>query len=227
MSTVIPPAFAFHFAIPVRYAGHLPRKNSPPLDLGDEFQILWPDASLFGRAQVPGPPTSGVDLRIGWNERGIGIAYSVRGKTQAIFANSTGMPPSDGLLVCLDTRNTQTIHRASRFCHLFLLQPTGNGDDEQQPAVRQQLVPRAAEDAKLHEPEAFRIARRRNSDGYDVEAWLPAATLTGFDIEVCSQLGFTCLLLDRELGDVPFTVGSEFPITSDPSLWQTLDLMRG
>jgi len=166
-----------------------------------------------------------VNLRLAWNERGIGIAFAVRGKSRGPKCPPGDPLGAEGLHVWLDTRNTQTIHRASRFCHHFCLLPAGNGDDGQQPCVRQLPIARAADDAQQFESDAFLITSRALGDGYDVEAWLPAATLTGFDVEVCSQLGFTCLLIDRELGDVALTVGTDFPITSDPSLWQTLDLV--
>lgn len=226
MSTVIPPAFAFHFSLPVRHADHVPRKGARLLDLSDEFQVPWPDASLLGKPQVAGPAHAGVELRLAWNERGIGIAFTVRGKSRGPKCPPGESLGAEGLQVWLDTRNTQTIHRASRFCHHFCLLPAGGGDDGQQPHVQQLPIARAADDAKLFESNAFLITSRTLNDGYVVEAWLPVATLTGFDVDVCSQLGFTCLLVDRELGDVAFTVGTEFPIASDPSLWQTLDLVR-
>lgn len=225
MSTVIPPAFAFQFALPVRRADHLPLKGARLLDLTDEFQVPWLDASLVGKSQVAGPTQAGVNLRLAWNERGVGIAFTVRGKSRGPMCPPGDSLGAEGLQVWLDTRNTQTIHRASRFCHHFCLLPAGDGDDGQQPYVRQLPIARAADDARQFESDAFLITSRVLGDGYEVEAWLPATTLTGFDVEVCSQLGFTCLLIDRELGDVALTVGTDFPIASDPSLWQTLDLV--
>jgi hypothetical protein len=34
-------------------------------------------------------------------------------------------------------------------------------------------------------------------------------------------------VIDRELGWQTFTVGQELPFVDDPSLWGTLDLVRG
>jgi hypothetical protein len=39
-------------------------------------------------------------------------------------------------------------------------------------------------------------------------------------------LGFTYFIFDRELGQQFFSLGSEFPFASDPSLWGTLELTK-
>jgi hypothetical protein len=49
---------------------------------------------------------------------------------------------------------------------------------------------------------------------------------TGFDTEEHSRLGFSYAIVDRELGWQTFSVGPEFPIQEDPSLWGTLELTR-
>ena len=41
-----------------------------------------------------------------------------------------------------------------------------------------------------------------------------------------ARLGFTYFVFDRELGQQYFSVGSEIPFASDPSLWGTLQLVR-
>ena len=41
-----------------------------------------------------------------------------------------------------------------------------------------------------------------------------------------SGLGFTYFVFDRELGQQYFSMGSEFPFASDPSLWGTLELVK-
>ena len=61
-------------------------------------------------------------------------------------------------------------------------------------------------------------------DGYLLEAWLPAESLTGFDPETHRQLGFYLVVRDAELGEQFLTVGREFPFEYDPSLWQVLEL---
>ena len=53
---------------------------------------------------------------------------------------------------------------------------------------------------------------------------VPAAVLTGYAPGETSQLGFTYLVQDQELGEQAFAVGSELPFREDPSLWARLDL---
>lgn len=62
------------------------------------------------------------------------------------------------------------------------------------------------------------------SDGYILEAWIPAEALTGFDPAEHPRLGFTYAVMDRELGEQTFGVGSPMPYQEDPSLWATLEL---
>jgi hypothetical protein len=74
--------------------------------------------------------------------------------------------------------------------------------------------------------EILRVRSDVRQKGYRLEAFVPAAALTGFDPAEQPQLGFTYAVVDRELGEQTLTVGSEFPYQSDPSLWSTLDLVR-
>jgi hypothetical protein len=64
------------------------------------------------------------------------------------------------------------------------------------------------------------------SDGYRLAAFISAKALTGFDPVEYPQLGFTYALVDRELGEQTFGVGSPLPYQEDPSLWATLELTR-
>ena len=62
------------------------------------------------------------------------------------------------------------------------------------------------------------------ADGYILEAFLPAEALTGFDPAEHPRLGFTYAVIDRELGQQTFGVGSPMPYQEDPGLWATLEL---
>ena len=53
---------------------------------------------------------------------------------------------------------------------------------------------------------------------------LAAEALTGYDPAEHPQLGFTYAVLDRELGEQTFAVGSPMLYQEDPSLWATLEL---
>ena len=63
-------------------------------------------------------------------------------------------------------------------------------------------------------------------DGYLLEAFISASTLTGYSPDEHNQLGFHYVLSDREMGQHVMTVGEPFPCDSDPSLWSTLELIE-
>lgn len=217
MTSVIPAAFTFRFALPAPRVDAIPRRGKRLLKLPNECRLQTP--TLDSSESVPP-----VSLSVAWNENGIGFAIEVSGKQHPAVSNIDRPDDTDGFQIWLQTRGTQNIHRASRYCHHFCLLPNGDGDDGLQPVVGQLPIARAAEDAPRSTPDKFRISAETRASGYLIEAWLPAACLNGFDPEESSQLGFYWLLKDSELGDHPMTVGAAFPFASDPSLWQVLDL---
>lgn len=218
MNDVIPSAFAFRFSMPVPCVEPIPRRGKRLLKLDESCRIFWPGTELSDQ-----PPP--VDLRIGWNEAGVGVEIRVSGKQHPPVSKPDRPDATDGCQIWIDTRNTQTIHRANRFCHLFCLLPNGGGRDGSQPVVKQLPIGRAAEDAPVYPPERFTAKCETLSDGYRLEVWIPADTLNGFDPEISPRLGFFAALNDSELGQHFLTVDSAFPVTNDPSLWQTLELL--
>jgi len=48
---------------------------------------------------------------------------------------------------------------------------------------------------------------------------IPATALSGFDPSKRRRLGFYFAIIDRELGWQTFSIGPEFPVAEDPSLW--------
>ena len=166
-------------------------------------------------------------LHIGWNEKGVGVSVDVQGKRKRPQCRIEEPTESDGLQLWVDTRNTQSIHRASRFCHHFCVLPAvAGGGSQQQPASVQLPIVRAREDAPLVKSAAIGTSVQMRPDGYQLEIWLPAESLNGFDPEANPSLGFYYLLQDSELGEQFLTVGREFPFAHDPSLWCTLELIR-
>ena len=217
MPSVIPAAFTFRFSLPAPWVDAIPRRGKRVLKLDDSCRLLTPD--LESR-----PSKTPVSVSAAWNDRGIGLSIEITGKQHPAVSNVDRPAETDGFQIWLQTRGTQNIHRASRYCHHFCLLPNGDGDDGLEPVVRQLPIARASEDAPRSTPDKFRIWSESRADGYLIEAWLPAECLNGIDPEESPQLGFYWLLRDSELGDHPMTVGDAFPIASDPSLWQVLEL---
>jgi hypothetical protein len=217
MTRVLPSSFLFRysFAVPQREAAGA----ALPLNLPDGCRLPFPGV-LDDRDEFSA-------LKLAWNARGVAISVEVAGKRRPPQCDPRRPTESDGLQVWFDTRDTQTIHRASRFCHHFCVLPTGSGRRNREPAAIQLPIARAREDAPLVESAAIPTLAELRSDGYRLDVWIPAEALHGFDPEAVPRLGFYYLVRDSELGDQTLTVGEEFPYPHDPSVWSTLQLVTG
>lgn len=216
MTELIPPAFLFRLALPVRKSEKLPRNGRSPLQLGAEFAL----ADLRGLAQGQ----RFADISLAWNEHGFGCRIAVQGKKAPPRCDYSQLLNSDGLNLWIDTRSTQNIHRASRFCHHFCVLPTGALRDRAQPVARQIPIARAKEDAPQCDPKLILTHSEPREGGYVLEVWLPAEVLQGYEPESNPRLGFYYHIRDHELGDQYLSVGPEFPFDHDPSLWWPLEL---
>ncbi|HEX3726682.1 MAG TPA: hypothetical protein VHV08_10585 [Pirellulales bacterium] len=170
--------------------------------------------------------TSFADVRAAWSEAGLAMSVRVGGKRHPSWCRESKPEDSDGLQLWIDTRDTHNIHRATRFCHRFLFLPFGGGRDFSQSVSDQLLVDRARENANPVRPGLLKSATEKRVDGYVLSVFIPTAALTGFNPIDHPRLGFTYSVFDRELGQQYFSVGSEFPFASDPSLWGSLELVR-
>jgi hypothetical protein len=218
MGSIVPHRFLFRYTFPVRHLQPLPKNGKQLLDLPKECRI--PDLSELDRAKPFG------ELHLAWNEGGLGISVTVSGKKHPLVCDVSFPEEADGLQVWLDTRNTQSIHRASRFCHHFCLFPKEGGSKQNQPIAIQLPMARAREDAPLADSNEIPLSVKITKAGYKLEAWFPAEILNGFDPESNQLIGFYYYLRDAELGEQFLTVGREFPFASDPSLWSTLELVK-
>jgi hypothetical protein len=218
MSTLLPHRFLFRYSFPVAHEKSLPRGGTRLLGLKEAHRL--PD--FGGLDDAPGFG----ELRMAWNQQGLAISAQVRGKRKSLHCDPATPDRSDGLQVWIDTRNTQSIHRASRFCHHFCLTPRGGGRDEDEPLAVQLQIARAKEATPTVEIGDIRLTADVARDGYLLEAWLPASVLHGYDPDVQNRLGFYYDLFDAELGEQTLGVGPEFPFAFDPSLWATLELVK-
>jgi hypothetical protein len=220
MPPLVPNRFLVRVSHPCPYApGH-------PRDDGDHLVDLPETARLRTFAALDGH-TDFADVRVGWNELGLAVQATVAGKRKEPAGDADRPWAADGLTLWLDTRDARTSHRASRFCHQFHLLPAGGGPDKDEPAVAQTKINRAQQDAPLCQPADVAFRCHRGKGGYRLEAFLPAAVLSGFDPEQFPRLGVYYHVRDGELGDQFLAVTADFPFADDPSLWEPLELMKG
>lgn len=212
---LLPPPFLFRYSTGLRRQS--PLWTASGLRLSEEFQLR-----SFGELEGK---RSYADLRAAWSDEGIGFTLVVKGKTQPPWCRDTRIDESDGLQVWIDTRNTQTIHRAGRFCHRFAFLPQGAGRRLDEPVAALLAINRAKESPREIDQRQLRATSQRTADGYTLQAFIPAAALTGFSPAEHPALGFCYAVIDRELGWQTFALGPEFPFDEDPSLWGTVELL--
>jgi hypothetical protein len=229
MRQLIPQQFLFRFVYRCRSCARLPSSAQHPAELSTAYRLPYLGEMDNQRAFA--------EVRIGWNEHGLGLAWRVPNKEQPLYGEPDRPNACDGMCLWLDLRDTRNIHRATRYCCSFNFL-AHNGEEPGIPQVLQKKIPRAVDDAPLAELSSIRVARfaldemgepmepQRDQPitSYQMEVFLPAEVLPGFDHQTNSRLGFCYRLRDKELGDQLSAPGAEFPYWEDPSLWSTLEL---
>lgn len=213
---LVAPTMLFRFAAPCHYAAE--NWSARGLTLADKYRLPC-FAELEGRRTF-------ADVRLAWNEKGLVLNVLVHGKEQPVWGRDSRIEDSDGVQVWIDTRNTQNIHRAGRFCHRFAFLPIGGGRRLEEPLAALLAINRAKESPREIGPGMLQAKSEIRTGGYALEAFIPAAALTGYTPADQPAVGFTYAVIDRELGCQTFSVGRELPFAEDPSLWGTLDLVR-
>jgi hypothetical protein len=216
---VIPHLFLLRLAYPCVY-----RKAMPQTDADDLLDL--PEACRIENFTPMDGRVLFADVRLAWNELGLGFQMEVRGKQQEPQGSAAQPRASDGAALWIDTRDARTSHRASRHCHLFYFLPTGGGPEEDEPVFGQLRIHRALQDAPLCNPSDVLLRSQRRKSGYKLEAFLPAAVLNGFDPDQNRRLGFFYAIRDSELGEQLLSAGAVFPYPEDPSLWSVLELRK-
>ena len=216
---LIPPRFLLRVVYPCPYVADM------PLAEGDHLLEL-PESGRLDPFTEPEGSSGFADVRLAWNESGLGVQATVRGKSRPPLGDVSRPRASDGLTLWLDTRGDRTSHRASRFCHQFHFLPAAGGPERDEPAFAQTKIHRALADAPLASAAEVPFRCHRVKGGYRLEAFLPAAALNGYDPEQNPRLGVFYAVRDLELGEQTLGLSGEFPFGEDPSLWSVLELVR-
>src|SRR6516165_1604148 len=107
---LIPHRFLFRLAYPCVYTKDMPRENDDGLlELSDSCRI----DNFAAMDERP----NFADVRLAWNDMGLGLQVEVRGKDQMPQGDAARPRHSDGVTLWIDTRDARTSHRASRYCH--------------------------------------------------------------------------------------------------------------
>jgi hypothetical protein len=215
---LLPQAFWFRLAVPCARIDGLPRPGSKGRLLDLPEGCILPDlAPLEGKA-------TWADVRVAWNPGGLAVAVEASGSPGA-KANAERPDGFDGVQVWVDTRDTRTVSRATRFCHRFQARLTGLGSRGALGVeAAQKPIARAIADAPICRPDALAARAERLRGGWRLELFLPADVLNGFDPDTNRRLGFAYQVTEADREDQFLGVGREFPLGENPSLWSTLEL---
>jgi len=213
---IVPPSFLFQYQLSVPRIDDLPRKKGRGLQLPDTARVFVPATMNDGVA--------GLNVRLAWNPDGVGMELIVRGKKLEISGRRSDLKHSDHVLVFIDTRQTANVHRATQFCTALQILPSDEAADDRPTAqlidIAQQRGTHREQDAK-----GVVLAVELVSDGYRLELWIPAAQMPGFaETPEIGHLGFYVVVEDTELGQLPLSIGDDFPVAHDPSTWLQLNL---
>lgn len=219
-SALIPQGFWFRLALPCLRVDNVPRsaEKGRLLDLPESCRLL--QTPLLEGAEP------WAEVRAAWNLGGLALQVEVTGKIFPIYHDPYMADASDGLQLWIDTRDTRDVHRATRFCHRFsaVLVPD-KGRKTVDARIEQKPIHRALADAPRGEAGSVQSRAEKIRGGWRLELFLGAEALNGFDPETNRRLGLAYQVTDPDRGDQFLTVGRDFPIGEDPSLWATLELV--
>jgi hypothetical protein len=213
---IVPPSFLFQYSMAVPRVEAIPRKKGSLLQLDD-------GCSLF----VPGSMNdtdNAFGLRMAWNPEGLGVELDVPGKKLPPAGRHKDLKNSDYISLFVDTRHTANVHRATEYCLSLVVLPCDEDADEKPTAafveIAQQRASRRDRDGRK-----CPVQLHVRPDGYRMEIWIPTSQMFGFDeAPEIGRIGFSCLIHDTELGEIPLNVGGDFPVAFDPSTWLQLEL---
>jgi hypothetical protein len=217
--SLLPQAFWFRLAASCPRVDGIPRPDARGKLLDLPAACALPDlASLDGRA-------SWASVRVGWNSQGLGVAILADVAVSKAALNPDRPEGFADVNLWIDTRDTRNVSRATRFCHRFTARLTVSRDRKALNVdLNQRPIARAVADAPICPPDKLQSRAELTRAGWQLDLFLPAASLHGFDPDTNRRLGFAYQVSDHEREDQFLGVGREFPLGENPSLWATLEL---
>ena len=90
--------------------------------------------------------------------------------------------------------------------------------------VAQRAISRAVADAPIGRADNIPARVELGRTSWLLELFLSSQVLNGFDPDTNRRLGFAFQITDFVREDQFFSVGRDFPVGDNPSLWATLEL---
>lgn len=218
MNHIIPASFLFQYSVAIPRIAELPRRKGSVLQLPPESAVFVP--------RLLNGDTNNFELRMAWNEHGVGVSLRISGRRLPVTGRSDDLKHSDHLQLMIDTRRAADVHRATAYCSSLIVLPV---DEQHQGQPRAMVHDIAQQRESRHSLDAThcRLTTSIMDDGYQCEIWIPEEQLFGFkDAPEIGHIGFYCVVRDTELGEMPMSIGGDFPVTFDPSTWIQTELVR-
>lgn len=213
---IVPPSFLFQYQLSVPRIDGLHTQKGRLLQLPETAGVFVPATMNEG--------TPGIRVRLAWNPNGLAMELTVHGKKLEPTGRRNDLKHSDHVLVLIDTRHTATTHRATEFCTALQILPADEAAEDQ---ASVQIIDIAQQRSTPREQDSRRVmvSTTSISDGYRLELWIPATQMRGFaEAPEIGHLGFYVIVEDTELGQLPLSIGDDFPVAHDPSTWLQLNL---
>jgi hypothetical protein len=215
---LIPQAFWFRFASTCPRIDNIPkaRESGRLLDLPDS-------CALADIGQLDGKERW-AEVRVAWNPGGLAIAVLASGVSpvQLSAGRAEGFANAQ---FWIDTRDTRDVSRATRFCNRYVARLEAKRSERKLIVkASQQPVVRATNDSPRCDPELIVSRAEHSRNAWILEVFLPAKAVNGFDPETNRRLGFAYQISDFVREDQFLSVGRDFPVGENPSLWSTLEL---
>jgi hypothetical protein len=213
------PTFLFRFEISLRK--HKLNWSIDGLKLPEDCQI--PCFGVMGQEPTDRMPYA--DVRMAWDSGGIGFWMKATGKKQLPWCRDSRIEESDGLQLWIDTRNSQGIQRANRFCQQYNFAPFGGGPKRDQPFAAWVMIQRAKQQPHDGPPSGVKVFARATSDGYEMSGLIPATALTGFDPAEYSRINLFYQVVDREMGQQTLSLEAHYHTFENPAMWVAANLV--
>ena len=235
----IPSNFPFRFRFLCRRCDAPTAQSIAPETLDKSFRApLWSmvpkgEVRLERQAQAP-PEAIGVnpdivdwfDFRIGWAPEGLVATVVVSQKDEQPVWPRSALDQADSLRLCLDLRDMKDARRATRFCYKFTFFPlVGESIRSARPIAQWNSIARAREIPSGVDLESFLLASKRRADGYSFTAFIPAASLNGYDPEFFDRFGMHYTVSDSQRGLFTLQHSAPLPYEDDPSLWASFQMI--
>lgn len=218
MLETLPVRSLFRFELSIH---HLPKL--PPLD---GHVGKWESRYLLPALCTVDGQSALADVYAGWNDDGLMFAFDVPGRGEPFEVDEKSWWKGDGLRICVDTRDSRDLKRATRFCHFFYVLPTGGGRDGSAPVAGVHRMSRSKEPPPTVDPSDIRVALHATRRRWGAEVLLPASCLNGWSPAEQPRIGIYYKVQDLRLGAQHLTATDELGWNVDPSTWAIGVLVR-